>query len=56
MKNYKIVYQYGHNRLVALVKAENLVQAEYLFIEQYGPGAIIQYIEEDTENNESENI
>lgn len=49
MNNYKIVYQYGINRLVVEVRAENLVQAEYLFIEQYGPGAIIEKIEEVTD-------
>lgn len=57
MNNYKIVYQLGLNRLVANIKAADLVQAEYLFIMQYGPGAIIEKIEEETEtNDESENI
>lgn len=48
MKKFKIVYQWGINRLVAEIKAADLVQAEYIFLTQYGPGAIIEKIQEVT--------
>lgn len=48
MKKYKILYQWGMNRLIVYVDAESKEQAEYLFYMQYGPNDILS-IEEVTD-------